>query len=192
MELERRTSVLVFTDSPDSLLASLASGNEPGRLILVTGPSGSGKTRWCLALAEHAASLGIHVGGLVSPAVFEDDRKVGIALRDLWSGAQRRLAIRKEASKSGQITEEWRFNDDTLNWGNNILAQPGSCQLFILDELGPLEFACGIGLINGLELITSRRYPLACVVVRSSLLPNARECWPWAQVYALPAKQEAG
>lgn len=55
----------VFNDSPDSLLASLTSGTEPGRLIIVTSPSGSGKTRWCLALADHAVGLGISVGGLV-------------------------------------------------------------------------------------------------------------------------------
>lgn len=182
----------VLIDSPDSLLASLTSGNEPGRLVIVTSPSGSGKTRWCLALADHASGLGISVGGLVSPAVFEDDRKVGIDLRDLCSGAQRRLAVRREGSGNDRVTEDWQFDEETLEWGNDILAQPSACQLFLLDELGPLEFERGVGLTNGLELVTSRRYPLACVVVRPSLLDMAQALWPWGEVFYIPFPDPSG
>jgi len=174
--------VQVLIDSPDSLLASFASGNEPGRLILVTGPSGSDKTRWCLALADYASILGIHAGGLVSPAVFEGGLKVGIDLLDLRSGAQRRLAVRRGESGNGQITEDWHVDDETLNWGNEILAHSGACQLFILDELGPLELERGVGLTNGIELIAARRYRLACVVVRPTLLEIAQALWPWGEV----------
>ena len=172
-------------NSPDSLLASFASGNEPGRLILVTGPSGSGKTRWCLALADYASILGNHVGGLVSPAVFEGDLKIGIDLLDLGSGAQRRLAVRWGKSSSGQITADWHFDDEALNWGNTVLEQLGACQLFILDELGPLELQRGVGLTKGIGLIAERRYRLACVVVRPSLLEIAQALWPWGEVFCV-------
>ena len=175
----------VLIDSPDSLLANFASGNEPGRLILVTGSSGSGKTRWCLALAEVASILGVHVGGLVSPAVFEGDFKIGIDLLDLRSGAQQRLAVRRGESTSGQITTDWHFDDEALKWGNTVLEQLGACQLFILDELGPLELQRGVGLTNGLELVAARRYRLACVVVRPSLLEIAQPLWPWGEVFCI-------
>ncbi|MBE3037364.1 MAG: hypothetical protein IMZ62_00905 [Chloroflexi bacterium] len=175
----------VLIDSPDSLLASFASGNEPGRLILVTGPSGSGKTRWCLALADYASILGIHVGGLVSPAVFEGDLKIGIDLLDLRSGAQRRLAVRRGESSSGQKPADWHFDDEALNWGNTVLEQLGACQLLILDELGPLELQRGVGLTNGLGLVAARRYRLACVVVRPSLLEIAQPLWPWGEVFCV-------
>ena len=172
----------VLFDSPDSLLASFASGNEPGRLIIVTGPSGSGKTRGCLALADYASILGFQVGGLVSPAVLEGGLKVGIDLLDLRSGAQRRLAVRTEGAGNGQITEDWLLDNATLKWGNDILAQSGFCQLFILDELGPLELERGVGLTNGLGVVAARRYHLACVVVRPSLLDVAQCLWPWGEV----------
>ena len=175
----------VLIDSPDSLLASFLSGNEPGRLILVTGPSGSGKTRWCQALAATANNLGIAVDGLVSPAVFEGDLKIGIDLLDLRSGVQRRLAIHRGESSSGQITADWHFDDEALNWGNTVLEQLGACQLFILDELGPLELQRGVGLTNGLGLIAARRYRLACVVVRPSLLDIAQALWPWGEVFCV-------
>ncbi|MBE3118304.1 MAG: hypothetical protein IMZ50_06050 [Candidatus Atribacteria bacterium] len=165
------------------------SGTDQGRLILVTGPSGSGKTRWCLALADYASILGIHVGGLVSPAVFEGDLKIGIDLLDLRSGAQRRLAVRRGESTSGQITTDWHFDDEALNWGNTVLEQLGACQLLILDELGPLELQRGVGLTNGLGLVAARRYRLACVVVRPSLLEIAQPLWPWGEVFYLPTRQ---
>ncbi len=182
----------VLIDSPDSLLASFMSGDEPGRLILITGQRGSGKTDWCLALAEAATSLNIPIEGLVSPAVFEEDIKVGIDLRDLGSGAQRRLAVRRGESDRGQMTENWLIDEGTLEWGNAILAQSGTCPLFILDELGPLELERGVGLINGIGLIAGRRYNLACVVIRTSLLALALEYWPWGQILQLPLPTYAG
>ncbi|HEX7432566.1 MAG TPA: nucleoside-triphosphatase [Anaerolineaceae bacterium] len=179
----------VLIDSPDSLLASFESGNESGRLILATGPSGSGKTRWCIALAEHAKALGINASGMVSPAVFESDFKIGIDLLDLGSGAKRHLAARRRASDKEQITEDWHIDDETLNWGNDILAHSGSCQLLILDELGPLELERGVGLRNGMGLIAARRYRLACVVVRPTLLEIAKTHWPWGEIFNVRSSQ---
>ena len=182
----------VLIDSPDSLLASFMSGNEPGRLIIVTGHKGSGKTRWCLALVEAASAKGISMAGLVSPAVFEGDLKVGIDLRDLRSGAQRRLAVQRGKSNHGQITKDWNVDNETLNWGNAILAQSGDCPLLILDEMGPLELQRDVGLTNGIGLISARRYQLACVVIRTSLLAQALEYWPWAQILQIPDQTQDG
>jgi hypothetical protein len=115
--------VQLLIDSPDSLLASFLSGNEPGRLVLVSGPSGTGKTRWCQALSERARELGIAASGLVSPATFNGNIKVGIDLLNLASGAQRQMAIRRGESGDGHNTLDWHFDSETLDWGNNILGQ---------------------------------------------------------------------
>jgi len=173
----------VLINSPETLLASLLSGTASGRLIIVTGPSGSGKTSWCLALAEHASTRGIHAEGLVSPVVFEGDHKVGIDMLDLVSGSRRRLAVPRGKTGDDQTTGKWHFDKQTLDWGNEILAHSGACPLFILDELGPLELEQGVGLTNGTGLITARLYQLACVVVRPSLLEIASALWPWGQAY---------
>lgn len=177
----------VLKDSPDSLLASLVSGNEPGRLIIVTGPSGSGKTRWCQALAEQAMLLGIQVCGLLSPAVFNEESKTGIDLLDLRSGMRRRLAVRRRGSDEDKNCGAWRFNEVSLDWGNTILKESTTCQLFILDELGPLEFQHGTGLTGGFGVLAGRKYHLACVVVRESLLEASLALWPWAEVLSLPS-----
>jgi hypothetical protein len=45
-----------------------------------------------------------------------------------------------------------------------------------------LEFLKGKGLTAGLARIDSGRYKVACVVVRSSLLPKALQRWQAAKV----------
>ena len=172
----------VFVNSPDSLLASLLSAKGTGKLILVTGQSGSGKTHWCLELAHLAKIRGINAVGLVSPAVFEGDVKVGIDLVDIKSGYRQRLAVHRGRSSPGQSTLDWDFNDEALTWGNSILGQLESCQLLILDEIGPLELLRSAGLSNAIGLISARGYGLACVVVRPALTKIATGLWPWGIV----------
>lgn len=180
--------------SPASLLASCF--NEPTsrqpELLLLSGARGAGKTRWCLELAREAGKLterapGFQAAGLVSPALFGNGKKTGIDLLDLASGESRRLASRIDPANPshGLSTEDWRFNEETLAWGDACLRKIQCCDLFILDEAGPLEFFRGLGWQAGMEFVGSRRYRLACVVVRPGLLQAAQELWPWAEVLEL-------
>jgi nucleoside-triphosphatase THEP1 len=178
--------------SPGSLLASFVSENRPSRLVLVSGHSGAGKTTWCLSLAGEASSRQISYCGLVSPAVFEEGIKVGIDLRDLQSGSQRRLAVRRNVADKSQVTEGWLVNDETLIWGNGLVSHPARCSLLILDELGPLELKHGVGLMNGMDLVTSRVFPLACVVIRPALLSLALAHWPWGEILHIPQADHKG
>ena len=182
----------VFIDSPDSLLASFISPNEnkPG-LVLITGMRGAGKTCRCMDLVEHARALDLKLCGLISPAIFEDDQKVGIDLLNLNNGERRRLAYRVGEAGGDLRTLDWQMVAETLDWGNSILESIDSCDLFILDEVGPLEFEHGIGLIAGLDIIDSRKNFPAVVVVRPSLLFMAHRRWPWAQLINIPAQVEA-
>lgn len=202
-KLERRTLKAVDPlCSPAVLLASVFSREEEQHhLVLLSGESGAGKTRWCLELIEYAKAQKIPVCGLVSPPVFEGNRKIGIDLVDLISGERRRLAVlRKEGalpSEKGPQTEDWQFDKETLDWGNQILNQlshrlQGKPYVLILDELGPLEFLRGKGLLNALRLIDQRHYTLACVVVRPGLLPMAQQRWSWGQIIALQNNNLAG
>ncbi len=174
------------SSSPGALLASLASENRPGRLVVISGHSGAGKTTWCLSLAGEASFRKISYCGLVSPAIFEEGIKIGIDLRDLQSGSQRRLAVRRNIADNGQVTAGWLVDDKTLEWGNDLLSQPVRCSLLILDELGPLELKHSVGLMNGMNLVTSRVFPLTCAVIRPALLSLALEYWPWGEVLHVP------
>ena len=182
----------ISENSPVSVLASFFSlnKNKPG-LVLVTGMRGAGKTRWCMDLIEHARAFDLKLYGLISPAVFENDQKVGIDLLDLNSGERRRLAYRSGDTGGDLRTTDWQMVAETLEWGNSILENIHSCDLFILDEIGPLEFEHGIGLIAGLDIIDSRKRFPSIVIVRPSLLALADKRWPWAQVLDISAKVDA-
>lgn len=194
-ELERRfATVQEFLGSPASFLASFFSRkNHEHNLILITGTSGSGKTTWCEALVDQARQTGIRPAGLLSPPVVEGGRKTGIDLLDLKSKERRRLAWQRSsetAVQSGPATVGWLFDSHVLAWGDRLLHELASRpqDLLVLDEIGPLELERGQGWQSGIRLIDRRGYRLACVVVRPSLLPAARERWPWGKTLVISAQ----
>lgn len=176
-------------NSPDALLASLISQNKnQPRLTLVTGPRGSGKTLWCMDLIGRARARGLQPGGLISPSIFIDNIKIGIGLKDLQTGEQRRLAHRKGAEDGDIQTQDWQLVAETLEWGNSVLERLEACDLFILDEMGPFEFEHGVGLVEGLRIIdTVQDFPCV-VVIRPSLMEQARQRWQWAEVLDISAE----
>jgi nucleoside-triphosphatase THEP1 len=181
-----------LTDSPAELLASLMleTGNEP-QLLLVSAPSGAGKTRWCQQLVDEARRHDVQIVGLLSPAVFEDGRKTRIDLMDASTGERRPLAARRESCGNGLEVGCWLFDPAILQWGNDLLASLPPCQVLLIDELGPLEFERQLGLVNAFDLLDARRYRLACVALRPTLLPSALQRWDWAQVLPLPGGGDA-
>lgn len=170
-------------EEPDSLLSKvfIESKHTP-QLILVTGLSGAGKTTWCSRLVELAQKRGLKVEGVLSPAVFEGGYKTGIDMVNLKSGERRRLAKLREGGLAELATTQWQFDPAVMTWGDRILHESSNSDLLIIDELGPLEFLRQQGLMEGMRLIDEQRYKVACVVVRSSLLPTALQRWPQALV----------
>lgn len=176
----------LISPSPAKLLQAWMQSAAP-RLFFLTAPSGAGKTTWCLQLAKDAAALGISVSGLCSPAVFESGQKIGIDLLDLRSSTRKRLASLKPESSAGLSTGHWRFDETVLQWGNSLLQQEWSASkgLFIMDELGPLEFERNLGFTDAFPILDARQHHLACVVVRPALLSLAQTRWHWAEVLDL-------
>lgn len=179
-------------NSPGALPAGFVfpADLQPG-LTLITGARGAGKTRWCLQLVDQARRSDLNLRGLISPAVMEGERKIGIDLLDLASGERRRLAYRIGDPDGDLRTTDWQMVAETLEWGNAILERIDTCDLFILDELGPFEFDHGIGLTAGLTFVDSHRLLPTFVVVRPSLIHTARQRWPWASVLNTAAEASA-
>jgi nucleoside-triphosphatase len=165
--------------APEELVAAWAAFPE-GTLALLTGGRGAGKTRWCEALVRAARDAGLSVAGLVSPPVLVGGEKTGIDLLDAASGERRRLAERARADLPGTEGLGWRFDPEALALGNALLARVGTCDLLLVDELGPLEFGRGSGLTAAFTLLDTRRYRLAVVVVRPALVAAAETRWPAA------------
>jgi nucleoside-triphosphatase len=151
-------------------------------LIIVTGDRGAGKTTFCTRLIELARSRGRSIGGVLSPAVFEQGEKIGIDTIDLRTRERRRLADRFDPPHSGPNTQRWSFHADMIEWGNTVLQSATPCDVLIVDELGTLEFDRGEGWLAGLNAIGAGDYRLGVVVIRPELLAVAQRRWPHAQV----------
>lgn len=160
------------------------------KLFIITGPKGSGKSSYCAALASRLRSKRRSLAGLLSPAGFERGEKIGIDLLDLVSNERRPLAIRGTTENEGIFMGEWLFNKTTLDWGNQILHKISESELLILDELGPLEFNQGLGLLEGMKLIDECRFQQAYVVIRPELLEAALGRWSVTEVIDIGNKSQ--
>jgi nucleoside-triphosphatase THEP1 len=156
---------------------------DQGKLTLISGEIESGKTRFCRQAAGALKELGWDVAGIVSPAVFNEGGKIAIDGLDLRSGERRRLADLTATGDplQGPQTKRWHFSMQALHWCNEVLQNATPCDLLIIDELGPLEFNRGEGLLAGFEANDSRQFKTSLTVVRTSLLEKARDRWPDAE-----------
>lgn len=158
------------------------------QVIVVTGEIGAGKTTWCSEMASYVRELGLQVAGLSSPGVFVNGEKVAIDLLDLSSNEQRRLADRSAVPDTASPTPRWKFHAETLAWGSRVLEAVGSCDLLIVDELGPLELCHNQGWQPALPLLKRGKYCAACVVVRRSLVTAFAAIFPNAKLIEIEAK----
>jgi nucleoside-triphosphatase THEP1 len=154
-----------------------------GTLTLISGEIESGKTSFCRQFAEALHEIGWNTAGILSPAVFNEGVKTAIDGLDLRSGKRVRVAELNtgDAPRMGLNTRRWRFSTDALEWCNAILKAAVPCDLLVIDELGPLEFQRGEGLLAAFEAVDSRRFEACLVVVRPSLVEKARRRWPDAR-----------
>lgn len=158
-------------------------------LYLLSAPSGAGKTAFCAALAEQARAAGWDVAGVLCPPVFENGVKTGILAQNLRTRATRPLAISNAQlpiSNYQLPLGQWLFSPSALAWGNEIFASSLPCDLFIVDELGPLELIRGEGWQNALQALRQGTYKIGVAVVRSSLLEAAQKFFLETKVLALP------
>jgi nucleoside-triphosphatase THEP1 len=129
--------------------------------------------------------------GVLSPAVFENGIKTGIDILDIRSGISHRLANLRQNENVGIFTERWVFSQETLTWGNEVLAASTPCDLLIVDELGPIELESGGGWQNGILALSTGQYRAAVVVIRPELLDKAFKLWPTERLMNLKKGQNS-
>lgn len=155
-------------------------------LWLLTAPRGAGKSTFCRALADAARAAGWDVAGLLSPAVFTAGAKTGIAAQNLRSGETRLLARVAPAPTFDLEMSNWHFDRSVFVWGNQILEASLPCDLFIVDELGPLELRRNEGWVTALPALRRAQYNLGLVVIRPELVAAARTLLPIRDILPLP------
>ena len=145
----------------------------PQHIAILTGPFGSGKTTTCRQLADLAQQHGLDCAGIVCPARFDGERKVGIDLLNLRTGECRPLA-EADSQPATLRTTRYRFNAGVMAWGAASLDAACPCDVLIVDEIGPLELERGQGWMNALTVLREGQFDLAIVVVRPSLVDAFR------------------
>mgnify|MGYP000881328895 CR=1 FL=1 len=142
------------------------------KITVVTGERGAGKSTYCLNRVEKARKENRIVRGILSPAVYHADRKTGFYTRDLATDVQ--LLTGSVTAEPG-LTERfyrWYLNPAAITWGNQILTEIDSCDLLIIDEIGPLEFKEQRGFTAAFSCLRSATYQEALVVLRPECLPD--------------------
>ena len=147
----------------------------PPELTVISGIRNIGKTNLCLLLIEKLQRAGKDIKGVVSPGIYQNGRKVGIAVRDIASGEEQEMAVFSPGWDPERPEREWLFNMDVVNWANQQLGKAVPADYLLIDELGFLEFEEQHGWTNGLKILSGGLYKHAFVVVRPELLTIAKE-----------------
>jgi len=135
--------------------------------LLLTGPSGSGKSTLCRRVLDVARRRGIGVGGVVAE-VRATDGVVGLDAVDVASGERVGLAD-FDRPTGGPVTGRWHFHPAAFETGLNWCRRVPAGDLLIVDEIGPLELAQGLGWAPVLPLVRAHAGPVIAVV-RPSLV----------------------
>lgn len=157
-----------------------------GKLWIISGEIGAGKTKLCGVLIETFRRLNWKVSGLRSPAIFEGEEKTGITVENLETGEVRQLAVsdyKPDGLEDDPI--HWTFDQQVMEWGNQVFANSVPTDLLVVDELGPLEMKKGQGWINAIAALDSKSYHQAILVMRPKLLRLAQERWPWGRTVVI-------
>lgn len=152
---------------------------------IVTGWRGAGKTSFCQEVIQYARQQNWDAAGLLSVSYLTDGIRTAIDAVNIRSGERQRLASLQQQSASDQPYSRWFFNPATVKWGNQVMVESVPCDLLVVDELGPLEFNQGAGWVSAFDVVRSRAYRLAVVVIRPELLEQASQRFAPARVIQL-------
>jgi len=139
------------------------------RIVLLSAFSGVGKTTACKRIIALAHEEDLRVAGLLSLPGYRKGEKVGIRLHNISNGEEHLLARAVSKGEDADVGV-WKFDADVVSWGQGILANLPSCDLLILDEIGPLELIHGHGLTNGLAALCQENHRFAIATVRPELV----------------------
>ncbi len=143
-------------------------------IIILTGEQQAGKTTVCQKTITLAQARGYTCGGLLTVSHADDVRDV----RDARTGRARQLTIEANDpdtdTKTAVVQGHFRFDPETMAWGNDTFAHVAACHLLVVDELGPLEIERGRGWQSAFDALQKKHFALALVVVRPELVIQAQ------------------
>lgn len=139
------------------------------RIVILSGERGVGKSTVCGRTVALARGKGYTCGGLITLHQPGDVLDV----LDVHDGGIRRLTLPPDVEPA-VIQGRFRFDPETLAWGNAALAHATPCHLLVVDELGPLEMERGGGWAKAFVALRGNNFALALTVVRPELVAQVQ------------------
>jgi nucleoside-triphosphatase THEP1 len=134
-------------------------------IYILTGPIDSGKTsqlkNFITKAQQHDSSIA-QVGGFLSLKVYENDQHIGYNIYDFTTSQQfpflrthtsdQRPATSDMRHETCDVIGKYKLNPQTLSYAHNLINKAPQYDIFIIDELGPLELQ-GKGFWPALEKV---------------------------------------
>lgn len=139
-------------------------------IFILTGPVNSGKTTFLKRVVKELKRQKFRVDGFLSEALWENEEKIGYNLFDLRS-EKSITYIRRSGRRVWERIGPYFFTPQGINWAKKAILQSREADIFVVDEIGPLELS-GKGLWPALEKIIFERAQNFLFVVRKSILDD--------------------
>ncbi len=163
-----------------------------GNVFILTGDKRSGKTSFLSDCLQTLKKENIRVGGILSPAVHDGTTRIGFDVMDILS--QTRVPLCRTTHNPDNIKlGDYYFHPNGIRFGNNALSLNGigSCELVIIDEVGPLELD-GKGWAESLDKIIPELTSPLLIVVRESLIKAVSNRWDFTPAIVWKYRRETG
>ncbi len=108
------------------------------QITLIVGRKNSGKTAYLEEIYHGALKKGLQVGGFLSKAQWDGNRKTRYFLHNLQNGEKHLLAW-QSAAPSPLHAGQFAFLPETFEWGFRFVQNQLHLPVIIMDEFGPLE-----------------------------------------------------
>jgi nucleoside-triphosphatase THEP1 len=159
-------------------------------IAILTGDIRGGKTTMAKNVADRLIAKGKRVHGFLSVGVHENGDRTGFDLHDLENGRRFELC-RTTNNPEWQKQGIFYFNPDGLTAGRSILSSfdPGTSDLLVIDEIGPLEVH-DQGWAEEIARLCRFRVPLHLWIVRRNLVELISRKWNVGTVYIFDIGKE--
>jgi nucleoside-triphosphatase len=146
--------------------------------LVVTGDIGVGKTTACENLVEAIRSRGLSCGGVLQPAIMENEVKVGSNIVNLTDGSSTVFArLKKTAPFGGVEVGKYMISNEGIAFAVSAINSALTSDVLFIDEIGPLELSLRGGFMGVLMKVVSVD-GIHVVVVRKKLVSSFRGLFP--------------
>ncbi len=149
----------------------------PARVVILTGGTGEGKTTRLTEIVTILDRNHIACGGILAPAVYENNERTGFDIFNVATRERARLA-RLIPGSPGTDLSRFRFFDEGIGFGRAALdpANYREAKVMVVDEIGPLELS-GNGWADSFDRLSRIPGLLLIAVTRRRLVATVMERW---------------